>query len=75
MQELARTTDQVKLGALRAALAADGVASEVFDIAAGALWRQVIPLRLMVADDDIARARRVLADAGFRHAADNDWDA
>jgi hypothetical protein len=28
----------------------------------------------MVADDDLARARRLLADAGFRRAGDNDWD-
>jgi hypothetical protein len=75
MEELARTTDQVKLGALRAALAAAGIESQIFDTAAGALWRQVIPFRLMVANDDLARARRVLADAGFRHAADNDWDS
>jgi hypothetical protein len=74
MQELVRTTEQVKLTALRAVLAAGGVEAEVFDDAAGALWRQVIPLRLMVADDDLARARRLLADAGFRRAGDNDWD-
>jgi hypothetical protein len=74
MQELARTADQVKLTALRAALEAGGVNAEVFDAAAGALWRQVIPVRLMVADDDLSRARLLLAQAGFHRAGDNDWD-
>ena len=68
MQELARTADQVKLTALC------GVKAEVFDAAAGALWRQVIPVRLMVADDDLQRARIVLGQAGFHRAGDNDWD-
>jgi hypothetical protein len=74
MQELARTVDQVKLSALRAALEAGGVKAEVFDAAAGALWQRAIPLRLMVADEDLARARRLLSEAGFHHAQDNDWD-
>jgi hypothetical protein len=68
------TTDQVKLGAVRALLAGEGVASEVFDQAAGALWRSVIPLRLMVADGDQDDARRVLRQAGFVEAKDGDWD-
>jgi hypothetical protein len=50
------------------------VKAEVFDAAAGALWRQVIPVRLMVADDDLQRARIVLGQAGFHRAGDNDWD-
>ncbi|HEY2483081.1 MAG TPA: DUF2007 domain-containing protein [Caulobacteraceae bacterium] len=74
MIALVTTTDQVKLGAMRALLAGEGVACEVFDQAAGALWRAVIPLRLMVADDDAATARRVLRQAGFVEAADGDWD-
>ena len=68
------TTDQVKLGAVRALLAGEGVASEVFDQAAGALWRSVIPLRLMVSDADADNARRVLRQAGFVEARDGDWD-
>ncbi len=68
------TTDVVKLGAVRALLAGEGVESEVFDQAAGALWRAVIPQRLMVADDDAASARRVLRQAGFVEAKDGDWD-
>jgi hypothetical protein len=74
MIALLTTTDQVKLGAVRSLLAGEGVAFEVFDQAAGALWRAVIPLRLMVADDDAANARRILRQAGFVEAADGDWD-
>ncbi len=74
MIALLTTTDAIKLGAAQAALAGAGVASEVFDGAAGALWRAVIPMRLMIADDDQARARRALFDAGFAEASDGDWD-
>jgi hypothetical protein len=45
---LLTTIDPVKLGAVRAVLAGEGIASELFDTAAGALWRAVIPVRLMV---------------------------
>jgi len=68
------TTDAVKLSAAQAALAGAGVGCEVFDRAAGALWRAVIPMRLMIDDDDLASARRALHDAGFAPAADGDWD-
>jgi len=74
MQELARTTDMIKLSALRAALESAGVAAEIFDGAAGALLQAAIPLRLMVADADRRRADQALRDAGFHRAADNDWD-
>ncbi len=68
------TTDAVKLSAARALLSAENIASNVFDTAAGGLWRQIIPLRLMVDEDDLARARWVLRGAGFNEAADGDWD-
>ena len=68
------TTDEVKLGAVRALLAGEDVASEVFDQAAGSLWRAVIPMRLMVADKDADSARRILRQAGFVEAKDGDWD-
>lgn len=68
------TTDEVKLGAVRALLGGEGVASEVFDRAAGSLWRAVIPMRVMVADADVNDARRVLRQAGFVEAKDGDWD-
>ena len=68
------TTDEVKLGAVRALLAGESVESEVFDRAAGSLWRAVIPMRLMVADEDADAARRILRLAGFVEAKDGDWD-
>jgi hypothetical protein len=74
MIALLTTIDPVKLGAVRAVLAGEGIASDVFDTAAGALWRAVIPVRLMVAESDADDARRVLRQAGFTEAADGDWD-
>ena len=68
------TTDPIKLSAAQALLAADKVESEVFDGAAGGLWRAIIPLRLMIDEDDAARARGTLRAAGVVEAADGDWD-
>ncbi len=74
MIALMTTTDAVKLSAVQALLGGEGIAAEVFDAAAGALWRAVIPMRVMIADDDLPRARRALVQAGFREAGDGDWD-
>jgi len=74
MIELLRTTDAVKLSAVQALLRDNGVEAEAFDRAAGSLWQAAIPVRLMVSDDDLPQARRLLRDAGFRQAQDNDWD-
>jgi len=74
MKPLARTIDAVKLSAMAAELAAGGIEALVFDRAAASLWAGVIPARLMVADDDLARARRLLAAAGYREGADGEWD-
>jgi hypothetical protein len=74
MIALLTTIDPVKLSAVRALLAGEGIESETFDTAAGALWRAVIPVRLMVAEADADNARRVLRQAGFTEAADGDWD-
>ena len=74
MIELLRTTDAIKLSAARALLADGGVEALVFDAAAGGLWQGVIPQRLMVADQDLDAASRLLREAGFRKAADGDWD-
>jgi hypothetical protein len=46
----------------------------VFDGQAGSLWRAIIPLRLMVGDHDVIRAKRILRQAGFVEAGDGDWD-
>jgi len=68
------TTDAVKLSAIQALLAGADVESSVFDTAAGALWRAIIPMRLMISDDDASRARWALRAAGFVEAGDGDWD-
>jgi len=74
MIALMTTTDPIKLSAAQAWLADAAVASAVFDTAAGGLWRAIIPMRLMVEDEDAARARWALRQAGFVEAADGDWD-
>ena len=74
MIALLTTTDAVKLSAVRALLASEGIETEVFDSAAGALWRAVIPMRLMVDERDGNDARLALRQAGFREARDGDWD-
>jgi hypothetical protein len=74
MFALLTTVDPVKLGAVRALLTQEGVASEVFDAAAGALWTKVIPMRLMISEGEADTARRILREARFVEAADGDWD-
>jgi hypothetical protein len=68
------TTDPVKLSAVEALLREAGIESTVFDRAVGTLWTSVIPLRLMIADTEEARARRVLREAGWSGAEDGEWD-
>jgi Putative prokaryotic signal transducing protein len=74
MIELLRTTDPVKLSAVQTVLRDEGVETVAFDRAAGSLWQAAIPVRLMVSEDDLPQARRLLREAGFRPAADGDWD-
>ena len=68
------TTDAIKLTAIQAILADAGVDAQVFDSAAGGLWRAIIPMRLMIDDADRAPARRALREASFAEAGDGDWD-
>ncbi len=74
MIALLTTVDAVKMTAAEAALSGSGVAATVFDRAAGALWTSIIPMRLMVEEDDVARARMAMREAGFVPASDGDWD-
>jgi len=74
MIALLTTTDLVKVSAVRALLAGGGVNCETFDTATGNLWAAIIPVRVMVANDDRDRARRLLREAGFVEARDGDWD-
>ncbi|WP_374377403.1 DUF2007 domain-containing protein [Dongia sp.] len=65
MRELIRSGDPVRLSFLTALLADAGIDSLILDthssIMQGSL--DILPQRLMVADDDLARARRVLIEA------------
>ena len=71
---LLTTTDPIKLSAAQSLLRSAGVDSEVFDRAAGTLWTSIIPLRLMIAGGDEARARRALTEAHWVAAGDGEWD-
>lgn len=66
MKELLRTNDPVQLSFLEVLLRDSGIESVVFDahtsIVEGSIG--VLPRRLMVLDDDLDRARRLLRDAG-----------
>ena len=66
MREVLRSNDAVRLSWLVALLADAGIAAVLFDthmsIVEGSIG--VLPRRLMVGDDDHARALRILSDAG-----------
>ncbi len=74
MIALLTTTDPVKLSAAQAILLGAEIESAVFDRAAGTLWTSIIPQRLMVAAEDVPKARRALAEARWVAASDGDWD-
>jgi hypothetical protein len=63
--ELARTADPVRLSALRAVLTDAEIDHVVFDAGAGGLWQAAIPVRLMVRDQDLELARRIIAQLGL----------
>jgi Putative prokaryotic signal transducing protein len=63
MVEVLNTSDAVRLSFLRAVLKDAGIETAVFDSGAGSLWGTAITSRLMVEEDDLNQARRVIADA------------
>jgi hypothetical protein len=63
MKELLSTSDAVRLSYLRVVLADAGIETVVLDAGAGSLWGAAIWPRLMVDEDDLPRARRVVAEA------------
>lgn len=69
MRELLRTNDMVLVSAVEALLDAADIGHLVLDqnmsIIEGSLG--VLPRRLLVGDDDILTARRLLTDAGLAH--------
>jgi len=66
MQEVLRTNDVVKISWIQALLADAGIEAVVLDTHTSILEGSIgaIPRRICVADEDVGRARAVLADAG-----------
>ncbi len=66
MKELLRTTDPVRLSWLTALLADAGIPAIVLDTHTSILEGSIsaIQRRLMVADEDLQQARRVLIETG-----------
>lgn len=60
MIELLQSTDPVRLSFLRQALESAGVAAFVSDPGP---WPGALPMRLMVAEDDVELARRAIDEA------------
>jgi hypothetical protein len=69
MREIVRTNDMILVSAVGALLDGAGIRHLVFDqnmsVLEGSLG--VLPRRVLVAEDDIAAARRLLTDAGLAH--------
>ena len=69
MREIVRTNDMVLVSAVGALLDGAKIKHLVFDqnmsVLEGSLG--VLPRRVLVADEDIAAARRLLIDAGLAH--------
>ncbi|MGO4711043.1 putative signal transducing protein [Bradyrhizobium sp. 2TAF24] len=69
MRELLRTNDMVLVSAVEALLDGAGIGHLVLDqnmsIIEGSLG--VLPRRLLVAEDDLRAARRLLTEAGLAH--------
>jgi hypothetical protein len=63
MVEVLSTSNAVQLSYLRAVLTDAGIETAVFDAGAGSLWGSAITSRLMVEEDDLAQAKRLIADA------------
>ena len=69
MKELVRTNDMVLVSAVGALLDGAQIKHLVFDQNMSVLEGSVgiLPRRVLVADDDLVAARRLLTDAGLAH--------
>jgi hypothetical protein len=69
MRVVAVTTDPVRISFLQALLGDAGIACAVLDAHISALEGGIgaFPRRLVVAEDDLAQARRILREAGEAH--------
>lgn len=69
MRELIRANDSVLVSAVGALLDGAGIKYVVLDqnmsVIEGSLG--ILPRRIMVGDDDVPRARRIMKDAGLAH--------
>ena len=69
MREIVRTNDAVLVSAIEALLDGAGIPHLVLDqnmsVLEGSLG--LLPRRILVEDDNVARARRLLTDAGLGH--------
>ena len=74
MREIVRTNDAVLISAIEALLKGAGITHMVLDqnmsVLEGSLG--MLPRRILVADDQAARARRLLTDAGLGHELRHD---
>jgi hypothetical protein len=74
MREIVRTNDAVLISAIEALLKGAGIDHMVLDqnmsVLEGSLG--MLPRRILVADDQAARARRLLTDAGLGHELRHD---
>ena len=69
MREIVRTNDAVLITAIEALLKGAGIRHMVLDQNMSVLDGSIgmLPRRIVVDDDQVARARRLLADAGLGH--------
>jgi len=69
MREIVRTNDAVLITAIEALLKGAGIRHMVLDqnmsVLEGSLG--LLPRRILVEDDNVVRARRLLTDAGLGH--------
>ncbi len=70
MKELLRTNDAVLISAVEALLGGAGIECIVADRNMSVLEGSIgiLPRRVLVADEDVTKARRVLTEAGLGHA-------
>jgi hypothetical protein len=69
MREIVRTNDTVLISAIEALLQGADIAHVVFDQNMSVLEGSIgmLPRRVMVADDQVAAARKLLVEAGLGH--------
>ena len=69
MREIVRTNDPVLISAIEALLQGAGIAHMVLDQNMSVLDGSIgmLPRRIVVDNDDVMRARRLLTDAGLGH--------